>query len=66
MSCLTQNKAKLWKNLIITLVFFRKTPFFAKKLAKIASKTSTPDTCTIFKRFVGCRYFFNNIVIFKY
>jgi hypothetical protein len=34
---LTQNKAKLCKNLIITLVFdFKKPPFFRRKLAKIA------------------------------
>jgi hypothetical protein len=32
---LTQNKAKICKILIITLVF-EKTPFFRRKLAKIA------------------------------
>jgi hypothetical protein len=29
-----QNKAKLCKNWIITLVFFRKTPFFSPKIGK--------------------------------
>jgi hypothetical protein len=33
---LTQNKAKLCKIVITTLVFDKKTPFFRRKLAKIA------------------------------
>jgi hypothetical protein len=32
---LTQNKAKLWKQLIITLVF-KKTPIFCQKFGKVA------------------------------
>jgi hypothetical protein len=35
-SVLTQNKAKLCQNLIITLVFEKKRQFFRRKLAKIA------------------------------
>jgi hypothetical protein len=33
---LTQNKAKLCENLIITLVFDKKRQFFRRKLSKIA------------------------------
>jgi hypothetical protein len=33
---LTQNKAKFWKKLIITLVFKKNANFFRRKLAKIA------------------------------
>jgi hypothetical protein len=33
-----QNKAKLWKILITTLFFLRKTPFFRQNLSKIAEK----------------------------
>jgi hypothetical protein len=43
---LTQNKAKLWKILIITLVFEKNTNFFAKnrqKQQKIVIITLTPD-----------------------
>jgi hypothetical protein len=36
MAFLTQNKAKLCKNWIITLVLKKKTPFFRRKLSKIA------------------------------
>jgi hypothetical protein len=42
---LTQNKAKLWKILIITLVFEKNANFFAKncrKSPKIVIITSTP------------------------
>jgi hypothetical protein len=42
---LTQNKAKLCKSLIITLVFEKNGNFFAEnwqKLQKIVIKTSTP------------------------
>jgi hypothetical protein len=31
---LTQNKAKFWKKLIITLVFEKKTPIFSPKIVK--------------------------------
>jgi hypothetical protein len=43
---LTQNKAKLCKNLIITLVFEKNANFFAEncqKLQKIVIITSVPD-----------------------
>jgi hypothetical protein len=43
---LTQNKAKLCKNLIITLVFEKNANFFAEnwqKSLKIVIITSTPD-----------------------
>jgi uncharacterized protein YwgA len=42
---LTQNKAKLFKNLILTLVFEKNANFFAEnkqKLQKIVIITSTP------------------------
>jgi hypothetical protein len=42
----TQNKAKLSKILIITLVFEKKRQFFRRKWSKIAENfiiTSTPD-----------------------
>jgi hypothetical protein len=42
---LTQNKAKLCKNLIVTLVFEKNAKFFAEKgqkLQKIVIITSTP------------------------
>jgi hypothetical protein len=45
MAFLTQNKAKLCKNLIITLVFEKNANFFAEnweKLRKIVIITSTP------------------------
>jgi hypothetical protein len=45
MAFLTQNKAKLCKNLIITLVFEKNVNFFAEncpKLQKILIITSTP------------------------
>jgi hypothetical protein len=45
MAFLTQNKAKLCKNLIITLVFEKNVIFFAEncpKLQKILIITSTP------------------------
>jgi hypothetical protein len=35
---LTQNKAKLFKNLIITMVFEKNSNFFNRKLSKIAEK----------------------------
>jgi hypothetical protein len=43
---LTQNKAKFWKKLIITLVFKKNATFFAEnweKSQKIVIITSTPD-----------------------
>jgi hypothetical protein len=49
MSFLTQNKAKLFTNLIITLVFEENANFFAKncrKSQKIVIITSTPGKRT--------------------
>jgi hypothetical protein len=46
LSFLTQNKAKLFKNLTITLVFEKNAIFFAEncqKSQKIVLLTSTPD-----------------------
>jgi hypothetical protein len=48
MAFLTQNKAKLCKNVIITLVFEKNGIFFAKncqKSQKILIITSTPEMC---------------------
>jgi hypothetical protein len=42
MAFLTQNKAKLCKILIITLVFEKNVNFFHRKLSKIVIITSTP------------------------
>jgi hypothetical protein len=39
LSFLTQNKAKSFKNLIITLVFKKKSQFFRRKLSKIADSS---------------------------
>jgi hypothetical protein len=47
----TQNKAKLWKNLIITLVFEKNATLFAenwRKSQKIAIITTTPGKCLLF------------------
>jgi hypothetical protein len=49
LSSLTQNKAKLSKNLIIILVFEKNAYFFAenhRKLPKIVVTTSTPELAT--------------------
>jgi hypothetical protein len=43
MAFLTQNKAKLCKILIITLVFEKNAIFFAEKSQKIVIITSTPE-----------------------
>jgi hypothetical protein len=53
---LTQNKAKFWKKLIITLVFKKNGNFFAKnweKSPKIVIITSTPDW-TYFRPMTYC------------
>jgi hypothetical protein len=49
MAFLTHNKAKLCKNLIITLVFEKNAKYFAEnwqKSPKIVIITSTPDLVT--------------------
>jgi hypothetical protein len=55
---LTQNKAKLFKNLIITLVFEKSAICFAEnwqKLAKIVILTSTPEHLC-FELEIPCMY----------
>jgi hypothetical protein len=50
MAFLTQNKAKLYKILIITLVFEKNAKFFAEnwqKLQKIVIITSTPGYAAV-------------------
>jgi hypothetical protein len=52
LAVLTQNKAKLFKNLIATLVFEKTDTFFAencRKSQKIVIITSTPDCQTELK-----------------
>jgi hypothetical protein len=60
LACLAQNKAKLCKNLIITLVFVKNANFFAenwKKLQKMVIITSTPGRamlCNLKRQGVHC------------